>query len=372
MSDDEDRTSAPSPRRIQMARSMGFLPMATMLVQSAGLIGSIGLVYLRGPALASGLRQTIVRTWANLPAIAHNETSARTIQAQLVTTLTPLAEPLLTVMLGSLVIMLVVHQWTTGGAWTPELALPNFGRLWNLALFAEEGTSRKPPLSHRLLLGTLRPLAIVAGCGLVVLVLRSRWTPTPTADDPTHETLRGVLRHGRVSIGLGLTMLTIPLLLLGMLEYALNRVRWFDRLRPTDEQARRELRETDGDVEWKKRRQKLVRQIRQKATIDGLVAETAVVVVGSGFTGLSVQLVRSRGGRLAVGQVLRGTIAAGFAEKAAAQGRPWIREGKLASRLVGLAGKPNEPPAELPVVLDLEIQRRIARDSAGSSKPTKT
>jgi len=341
---------------------MGFLPMAFALVQATALCASIGLVYLRGPALALGLHRAIDETWAKLPELAHGTMSARSLRGMVLGAFMPVLEPLLTICCGTLVIMLIVHQWTTGGSWTPELALPNFGRLMKSSLFAEEGeSSSKPPMTHRILLGILRPLAIVAGCAMVVLVLKSRWLPTPTSDDPTHEALRSVLQHGRVSIGLGLATLTLPLICLGAVEYALNRVRWIDRLRPSSDEARRETREIEGDVEWKRKRQKLVRQIRQMAVIDALVADTAVVVVGTGFSGLSVQLVRGRNGRLAVGQVIRGSMAATYAEKASANGRPWIREGKLAARLAGLSGKPHDPPAELPVVLDLEIQRRVAK-----------
>lgn len=362
MSDEEDRTSDPSPRRIQMAREMGFLPMAHALVQAVALFASIGLVYLRGPTLALGLHRAIDETWAKLPELAHGTITARSLRGMVLSSFMPVLEPLLTICLGSLVIMLIMHQAATGGSWTPALALPNFGRLMKSSLFAEEGgSSNKPPIAHRILLGLLRPLAILAGCALVLLVLRSRWQPTPTADNLTHEALRGVLQHGRVSLGLGLATLTLPLICLGGVEYALNRVHWFDRLRPSSDQARRETREIEGDVEWKRKRQKLVRQIRQTAAIDALVADTAVVVVGTGFSGLSVQLVRGRNGRLAVGQVIRGSMAASYAEKASAKGRPWIREGKLAARLAGLSGKPHDPPAELPVVLDLEIQRRVAQ-----------
>ncbi len=362
MSDEEDRTSDPSPRRIQMAREMGFLPMAHALVQAAALFASIGLVYFRGPALANALHGSIDETWARLPEIAHGTITARSLRGMVLDSFMPVLEPLLTICCGTLVIMLVVHQATTGGSWTPALALPNFDRLMKSSLFADEGgSSNKPPIAHRILLGILRPLAIFAGCALVVLVLRSRWSPVPTSDDHSHDALRGVLQHGRVSLGLGLATLTLPLICLGAVEYALNRVHWFDRLRPSSDEARRETREIEGDVESKRRRQKLVRQIRQTAAIDALVADTAAVVVGTGFSGLSVQLVRGRNGRLAVGQVIRGSMAASYAEKASAKGRPWIRDGKLAARLAGLSGKPHDPPGELPVVLDLEIQRRIAK-----------
>lgn len=362
MSDEEDRTSDPSPRRIQMAREMGFLPIAFILVQATGLIVSIGLVYMRGPALAHGLHLAITETWAKLPELARGQTTPRAVRAMVFETIYPLIEPLLSITLGTIAIMAGVHQITTGGSWTPTLAMPNFGRIWKLSIFSEEGSaSRKPPMSHRLLLGVLRPLAVCAGCFMVIMLLRSRWA-APQADEGTQATLRSLVMHGRVSIGMGLTMLTIPLIFLGAVEYLLARVHWIDQLRPSSDQARREMRESEGDGEWKRKRQKLVRRIRQTSTIEALVAETAVVVVGTGFSGLSVQLVRSGAGRLAVGQVVRGTIAAAYAEKAASQGKPWLRDGKLAARLAGLAGKPNQPPAELPAVLDLEIQRRITRD----------
>lgn len=371
MSDEEDRTSAPSPRRIQMAREMGFLPTAATFVQAAGLFGAIALVYMRGPALAESLHASIEETWRKLPEIAHGAVTARSLRGMVIDIVLPVVEPLLTVSLGVMAIMLVVHQAATGGAWTPSLALPNFGRLWKSSLFSDEdSSSRMPPVSHRVLLGTLRPLAIFAGCALVITVLKSRWSPVPPSDDHDHTTLRNVLQHGRVSLGMGLALLTVPLALLGGVEYVLNRLRWMDQLRPTSDQARRELRETEGDVEWKNKRKKLVRRIRESSTIDAMTKKTAVVVVGTGFSGLSVQLVRSNGGRLAVGQVLRGAISASFAEKAASQGVPWIRDGKLAARLAGMMGKPGDPPAELPAILQADIARRLARPAANGTART--
>lgn len=362
MADDEDRASAPSPRRIQMAREMGVLPMAATFVQAAGLISAIALVYFRGPALAAGLHASIDSTWRKLPELARGPMTAQGVRELAFNLAVPVAEPVLTVSLGSLAIMLIVHQWATGGAWTPTLALPNIGRLWKTTLFADEdATSNKPPITHRIVLGMLRPLAIFAGCGLLIVVLRSRWSTVPPSDEANHATLISVLRHGRVSLGLGLALLSVPLILLGLLEYVSNRICWFDRLRPTSDQARRELREIEGDTQWKSKRQKLVRRIREASTIETMARQAAMVVVGTGFSGLSVQLVRGPGGRLAVGQVLRGSISASFAEKAAAQGVPWVRDGKLAARLAGMAGKPGAPPAELPAVLAADIARRMAR-----------
>jgi|GEM_PF-2636538 len=371
MADEEDRTAAPSPRRIDMAREMGFLPTAATFVQAAGLIGAIALVYMRGPALAESLHASIEETWRQLPEIARGNVTARFLRAMVMGIAVPVAEPLLTVSLGVMAIMLLVHQATTGGAWTPSLALPNFGRLWKSSLFSDEdSSSRLPPISHRLLLGTLRPLAIIAGCVLVIAVLKSRWSPVPPSDDHEHSTLRSVLQHGRVSLGMGLTLLAVPIALLGAVEYVLNRLRWMDQLRPTSDQARRELRETEGDVEWKSKRKKLVRRIRETSTIDAMTKQTAAVIVGTGFSGLSVQLMRTSGGRLAVGQVLRGTISATFAEKAASMGIPWLRDGKLAARLAGMAGKPGDPPTEMPAVLQADIARRLARPAANGTERT--
>jgi flagellar biosynthesis protein FlhB len=363
MSDQEDVSNAPSPRRIQAARESGLIPTAPALVQAAGLIAFLALTYVRGPALARALKNLIATTWARLPDVAAKEVATNSIRREVWDAFSAVAEPTLTICLGTFVTIVVVHQLFSGGSWTPSLALPNPQRLlafWSR--FDDDAPSRKPPLGHRLLLGIMRPTSAVVGVSLVVMVLRSRWAIPPNAQDTwSGSTLIENLTEGRVSIGLGLGLLTLPLIVLGALECALHRIHWFDKLRPTDEQARREAREMDGDPELKKRRLALVRKIRDQAKIEGLLAGTAGVVVGSGFTGLCVRLIRSKDGRLAIGDVLRGPVSARFAEAAAARGLPWCRDAKLASRLAGIAGHRNDTKSELPAVLSEDLERKLHR-----------
>lgn len=362
MSDAEDRTAEPSAHRIKLAREMGHVPLAPALVRAVVLAVSLGLCFARLPALGRGLVSVIQTSWKTLPNLAHKSLSIIELQRFILNSLACLAEPLLVVCLGTVVTGLMVHQATTGGSWTPSLALPDISRLWAFwAKFDEDAGSSRPPLAHRLMLGILRPLAAFSGCAVVLMVLRIRWLDNTLANGTwNRETLLAHMTRGQSSLGLSLIILTIPLVCLGGVEMALARVRWRDRLRPSQDQARQEVRELEGNPDLKKRRQKLARTVRDSGTIERLIADTAIVIVGSSMNGLCVQLIRLRTGRLAVGQAVRGAISAKFAEKAAAQGRPWLRDAKLARRLAALTDPKGMQTVELPTVIAADIQRRTS------------
>lgn len=366
MSEAEDRTAEPSAHRIKLAREMGHVPLAPALVRALVLAVALGLCFARLPALGRGLVGVIQTSWKTLPLIVLKPMSVKGLQWIILNNLAALAEPVLVICLGTVVAGLVLHQATTGGSWTPTLAMPDVSRLWAFwAKFDEDAGSSKPPLGHRLLLGVLRPLAAFSGCGVVLMVLRIRWLDNTLANGTwNRETLLTHMARGQSSLGVGLIILTIPLICLGAVEMALARVRWRDRLRPSQDQARQEVRELEGNPDLKKRRQRLARTVRDSGTIERLLADTAVVIVGSSMNGLCVQLVRLKTGRLAVGQAVRGAISAKFAEKAAAQGRPWLRDAKLARRLAALADPKGVQTVELPVVIAADIQRRIGGKAA--------
>lgn len=369
MSDAEDRTAEPSAHRIKLAREMGHVPLAPALVRALVLAMSLGLCFARLPALGQGLVVVIQSSWKALPNIAHKSITVIELQWIILNNLAKLAEPLLVVCLGTVVSGLLVHQATTGGSWTPALALPDISRLWAFwAKFDEETGSSHPPLAHRLLLGILRPLAAFSGCAVVLMVMRIRWQDNTLANGTwNRQTLMAHMARGQSSLGMGLIILTIPLVCLGIVEMALARVRWRDRLRPSQDQARQEVRELEGNPDLKKRRQKLARTVRDSGTIERLIADTAVVIVGSSMNGLCVQLVRLKTGRLAVGQAVRGAISAKFAEKAAALGHPWLRDANLARRLAALADPKGVQTVELPTGLAADIQRRISGKAASAT-----
>ncbi len=366
MSDQDDSTAEPSAHRQKLAREMGHVPLAPALVRALVLCASLMLVFARGPAMARGLVEIIRNTWSELPLLAQRGISVQALQLLILSRFRLLAEPLMVVFLGTAGAALVIHQLATGGSWSPGLGLPKLDRLWAFwSKFDEESGSSKPPLSHRIFLGVLRPLAAMMGCGVVLAVLHWRWADESlVAGIWSRSVILDHLQKGSRELGLGLFILTIPLVVLGVVEMFLGRIFWLDRLRPSADQARQEVRELEGDPDLKRRRNRMVRTIRDTGTLERLMAETAVVIVGSGMTGLSVQLVRLKTGRLAIGQAVRGAISAKYAETAAAQGRPWLRDAKLARRLSSMADPKGLLLIELPTVIGADIQRRIRRKTA--------
>lgn len=358
MSDAEDQNAEPSSYRISQAREMGHIPLAGGLVKALTLAISIGLVAARGSALVHGFIDMLRETLQVLPMVVKSGMGATAVQAMITGHLLRIIEPLMVVVGGVLVSVVSIHQLTTGGSWTPSLALPKPARLLQFwAKFDDESGSSRPPLTHRILLGLAKPAAAAAGCLGVICAIQFQWFSDSLMDgDWSGSIVRNELFRGRSLLGKSLVFLMLPMIALGVLEMILNRGHWYDRLRPSADQARREIRELEGDPELKNRRKRLAQQIRESGRVEQLVSDAVMVVVGTGITGLSIQIVRLPTGKLAVGEVLRGAISARFAEKAAAAGRPWKRDAQLARFLVELSGR---GPVELPTGLASVINSTI-------------
>lgn len=361
MSEADDRNAEPSGYRVSQARDMGHIPLATALVKALTLAFSLMLVAMRGPALLRSFVALVRGTLQSLPQIASGGITAKPLQNMVIENLLKIFEPLMVVMAGIMASFLVIHQLTSGGSWTPALALPQPSRLMKFwSKFDDESGGSRPPLTHRIIIGLAKPLAAGTGCLGVLMAIRWQWFSTSMVNgDWSVAVLRGEILKARFIIGKSLFMLTIPMILLGLLEMYINRLHWYERLRPSTDQARRELKELEGDPELKNRRKRLAQQIRESGRVEQLVMDTEAVIVGTSMTGLCIQIVRQTNGKLFVGQVLRGSLSARFAEKAAAQGKPWKRDTKLARILVDLAAGGHRVPVELPLALSTTIQSVI-------------
>lgn len=349
MSQSDDRSAEPSGYRISQAREMGHIPLALALVRALALAVSVGLVFATGPRLARESVSMVRGTLQALPEWVSARTSPISIQEVITGHLWKMAEPLLIMTLGVLLSILLLHQLTTGGSWTPSLALPDIGRLMRFwAQFDDETGHAQPPLTHRLILGLAKPTASLAGCLVVILAIGWQWfSPAMINGEWSERTIVAELFRGRSIVGRSLIFMTFPMIGLGVLEFLIHRQHWYERLRPSTEQARRELKELEGDPELKRRRKRLAQEIRESGRIDQLVHDCVLVVIGPSITGLSIQIIRQHDGKLAIGEVVRGSSAARFAEKAAAQGRPWRRHAALARLLVDLTGKTRERPVNI-------------------------
>lgn len=358
MSDSDDRQETPSTYRVSMARGLGMVPLAPALVRSISLGVAILIVSTRAHALADGLVLVIQEIFRDLPTIISGELSGQNLQHLIIVQFWRIAEPLIVVFLGTWVALVAIHQLAAGGSWTPSLALPNFSRVLRFwSKFDDESGNSQSPLGNRIAIGLIRPMAAVIGCLSVAIALRWSWDNS-TIDDGlwSREIVRFELLASRLILTRSLALLIMPLLVLGLFEWFMARRLWLDRLRPSSEEARREIRELEGDPELKLRRRKLANTIRELGKIEQLLPSTEAVIVGTTMTGLSIQLVRLSDGRWAAGEVLRGTTAARFAEKCAACGKPWVRDSMLSSRLAKLMEKSRGQITPLPVDLAKDIK----------------
>ncbi|MFM7318978.1 MAG: EscU/YscU/HrcU family type III secretion system export apparatus switch protein [Isosphaeraceae bacterium] len=364
MSDSDNRQAEPSAYRISMARGLGMVPLAPSLVRSVALAFALLLVTLRAKALADGFVQIIREMFRSLPQLVSGEMTGQRLRAMLAGPLLAVAEPLLVVCLGTWVVLLAMHQLTSGGSWTPTLALPNVGRLLKFwSKFDEDSGPSRPPLGHRLALAVARPLAAFAGCIAVASLLVWSWDHSAMNDGVwSRELLERELAAGRGIMARSLALLVLPLVFLGLMEWFLAKRYWLDRLRQSSDEARREIRELEGDPELKNRRRKLAGTIREQGKIEKLLPATEMVVVGTAMTGLSVQILRLPDGRLAAGEVLRGSIAARFAERCAAIGKPWLRDSQLSNQLTRLVESGEDrAPRPLPDDVTTKIREKLGK-----------
>ena len=326
MAESEDRTQAPSKLRQQQARERGQVAHSPELTGAVALLTASLLLGSFGPSITAGLFSLIRDPWtAELPvmldpsgAVSHLRSAAFTVVA-----------PLAMVMLGLVAAGVLAHQAQVGGLWSPNLFAPNVGRLWGI------GAGRG--LTARAGRGAWIIGKSIVVLGVAVWAIRSR--------------LDGLARLGKIeTIDLAhawadalrglLTTMAVAALLLGLVDYAIQRLRFEGLLRLTPDEAREDRKATDGDPALRGRRRRIARAMRGDspellvgATLIVTGADGLTVILGGGPPPKRVSIRSAATG--ATGMALRRS--AGSARVAA------IEHPDLATKLARISTKPNQP-----------------------------
>jgi flagellar biosynthetic protein FlhB len=321
----EDRTQAPSKLRLQQARERGTVAHSPELTGAAALLAATLILGVVGESLATGLLAVVRGPWMGRLDLTLD---AAAVVDHLRATALGLLGPLALLMLGLVASGVAAHQAQVGLLWTPALAAPDVARLWGVG--AGRGFAAKAGRGAWMLAKSLAVLVVavwairsqfdgLAGLGTLDTAALARvWA----------EAVRGLL-----------ATLAVAALVLGLVDYAMQRNRFAAMLRLTPEQSREDQKSMDGDPSLRSRRIRLARAWRGDAP--ELLAGASLAVVGP--NGLIVVLA---GGpppnKVTVRSAADGATGAKL-RRTAEQGRiATVERADLAHKLARLASKPNQ------------------------------
>ncbi len=321
-----ERTEAPSARRLREARRLGQVAVSAELTGAAALAGGLAALALGGAGcarvLAHGLRAALSAPLdAAEPAAALASTGAALLRVALV----PCG--------GALAAALLAGFLQSGFLFAPAALAPRLERL-------------DPFRGLRRLFSTAQLAA--AGLGLlkaaVLLGVGVAWARGAASSLAGLERLEPAALWRALPMVAGLSWrLALAVAALGALDLLRLRRRHLRTLRLTRDEARRELKEDEGDPALRGERRRLHRGLVEA----GPISRATVVVVNP--THLAVALRHDRGGPDAPRVVAKGEgIAAARIRSAARRaGVPVVRDVPLARALHRLAEVGEEIPEDL-------------------------
>ncbi len=274
MSESEDRTQTPSKHRRDQAREAGIVAHSPELTSAVGMLVAVGLIAVLGGSLISGLVELI-----RAPLVGTNDLSVGPLEfASLVRSqVLAVVIPLLCILVGAAFAAFLTHQAQVGGLWVPSRIAPDLSRL------ASGWPGMGAGMFDRLGRG-LWGLAKATIVGAVAAwVITSRWTEFQTLGRLDSTSITQVCGAAvRALAG----WLALSIVVLGLIDFAIQYARIESRLRMTPEESREDLRSNDGDPALRARRRKLAQGWRADPA-EALVGASLVI---AGVGGLTVVL----------------------------------------------------------------------------------
>lgn len=249
----DDQTRDPSPRRRQEARQRGFVAHSPELTAAVGLLAALGALFCVGDDLVASLVEETRRSWLELDRLA---TVAADPAAWVLTRAQSLTRailwPLGLVLIAAAAAATLAHQIQVGGLWAPGLIVPRGSRLWPWgAESPREGESMIVDRVGRPLWIGIKSLLIL---GTALLWLRVRGVEAlGRGEAGVPERVHGMGR----SLLLFCVVLSVVWGMVGLMDWALRRRRWEQRLRQTPEEQRQDQKAVEGDPAQRGRRRRL-------------------------------------------------------------------------------------------------------------------
>jgi flagellar biosynthetic protein FlhB len=262
----DERTQPPSKRRRQLARQQGQVAHSPELTAAGGWLAAVVLLGVLSDDLAVGLTR-LVRESLSGHELPSADPSA--VVAQVRGLVLKLAWPLGVISSGFALGALAMHQVQVRGLWAMRLLAPDPARLWTI------GTG--PGLevqAKRLSWSTVKAILLVMAAGWMI---REAWH-----DLPLQRGLEGPMlawAAGLVVLRLA-WVLTAVLLVLGLLDYALQYRRFEAMLRSTPQEHREDQRVMEGDAAARAQRRRVARSWRGDSA--ELLAGASLLLCGPG------------------------------------------------------------------------------------------
>lgn len=329
MADDaasEDKTEFLSPRRLKEAWDTGKIPIG----RDASGVAAMGAAFLTALALGSRLEAALVtlthEALALDPGAPLGDLTRFLVR--------PLGLTLAVLVAAAVAATVVTVAQTKGGVWA-ELALPDPERMLKNPLkrtFSKE-------FAVDLLMMILKLLVVGGVAALTarddVLALPDQLTAPPAAQ------LAAVFAPlGRVTV-----RVVAVLAVFGGVDLALTHWRFREKLKMTREEARRELKEDEGDPLLKGRRKKRARELaRGRLAVD--VPRADAVVVNPTHIAVAIRYRKEEGHAPRVIAKGKGELAERIRELARAHGVPIVEDIGLARLLYKRVKLGKAVPAE--------------------------
>ena len=274
MSESEDRSQTPSKRRREQAREAGIVAQSPELTGAIGMLAGVGLLAVLGESLVSGLVELL-----RVPLVGLDDLTISPVEAvsQVRNQILRVAIPFLSILTGTAVAATLAHQIQVGGFWVPGRIAPDISRLamgWpgmGAGVLSQGG---------RGLWGLAKAAFVAAVAGWVI---SQRWS-----DFQILASLDGfdlALASGGAVRSLA-TWLALAIVVLGLIDFAMQYARIETRIRMTPEEFREDLRSNDGDPALRARRRKLAQGWRA----DPAEALAGAVLMVTGIGGLTLVL----------------------------------------------------------------------------------
>ncbi|MEM9414079.1 MAG: flagellar biosynthesis protein FlhB [Planctomycetota bacterium] len=330
----QEKTEAPTPRRIRQAREEGNVARSTDLTAACMLLASILLLYFLGARVLEGVAASL-KTML-LSTHSANPTRADDLQGTLGYLTNILTITVVPLLLATAVIGLIASAGQVGLMLTGKPLMPKFSRINPLSgvkrLFDARAGMR--------LVMSLAKVGIIAGIATAIVMLDMETIAALPAMDVSDAFFASA--HMVFMLSLKLAAL---LIVLAIADFAFQKWQHTRDQRMTKQEVRQDLKDMDGDPMMKQRRARVARQLAMQRMAQAV--PTADVIL-TNPTHLSIALKYDPDTMRAPRVVAKGAdfMAMRIRQIAVANDIPLVERKPLARALYGVVEVGDEVPEE--------------------------
>jgi flagellar biosynthetic protein FlhB len=249
--DDGDKTEAPTPRRRQQAAEQGQVVRSPDLVAAALVVGAMVLLKKFGDNILAMLRLQLVDALGS-----SNDLSAMSAAHRLGRAIVMMGKALWPLLLGLVLIAMVLNVLQVGLNFNTKRLQPNLAALNPLKGFSKLFGGGGGPMKFVMSLAKMALIAYVAWTAL-----SDRFMQIVMAQQQQQEQVFGLAATTLYDIAL---RIGLALLVLAVIDYALQRWKHERDLRMSKQEVKEEMRSMEGDPKIKSRRRQIAMQMANK------------------------------------------------------------------------------------------------------------